>query len=183
MGEIKGTWLVDLVRILRAAKDKNFSAYLTPEDQKIIATKILASQWYPFDTYLRVGLAVFKEVGRSNLDASRAFGRLNMQNLMETYQNLLAPGDPAEGIRKYDALRGSFFRKIASGTRLVKCGPKEALAALDLVETDRIGEVTASFAYQLAGNFEVLVEKCGGKQVTVKLIKAPGGYEFLMTWK
>ena len=58
--KVKGTMLIDQVRMIRGNKDKDWNKYLTPEDLNIIKGRVLPAAWYPLETYKRCGRAVFQ---------------------------------------------------------------------------------------------------------------------------
>lgn len=43
--KVKGTVLLDYVRLIKAVKDKNWDKYLTDADKQIINGRILPSLW------------------------------------------------------------------------------------------------------------------------------------------
>jgi hypothetical protein len=180
--KVKGTWMVDLVKLLRAAKDKDFSKYLTKEDFVVLNSKILPSQWYPFETYKRLGLAVFKVIGNSQLTASRAFGRMNMANLLKIYGNIMIPGDPAATVEKFAALAGNFFQGIGTGYRVVERGPKSIKIKIVIDEKDDLGETAILFPHQISGNVEELLIQSGAKNHRLELEKVADGSILTATW-
>ena len=46
--QVKGTVLIDLVKQVRAEKDKNWGEYLTAKDMEIIDSEVLTSSWSYF---------------------------------------------------------------------------------------------------------------------------------------
>ncbi len=45
--KVKGTMVVDQVKLIRGNKSMNWSKYLKPEDWEAINKRILPSEWYP----------------------------------------------------------------------------------------------------------------------------------------
>ncbi len=184
MKRVKGTWLTDYVKVIRANKDKKteFEPFLKPEDWKIVDSKILPSQWYPLESFKRLGKAIFKVVADSNLQTTRQFGRLIARELLKTYKNLVIPDDPAASILKLIQLHENFFRDIDSGTQLVEKKDRYIHIKLTLAATDMIDEMAEPFAWQLAGKMEELAILAGAKNVTLQVQKNPQNFDLKFSW-
>ena len=71
---VKGTLLLDYVRMIRANKELDWDEYLETEDWEVINSQILSSQWYSYDSFRRIAYGVFKVIGKSeNLSISRDY--------------------------------------------------------------------------------------------------------------
>ncbi len=103
--EVKGTLLLHWVKAIRANRDKDWSDSLTAEDWELIDGRILPSNWYPFEQWVRIGSALFKVAGNRDLNLTRVFGLDWMKNFLEVYKNILVDGDPAASITKFGQLR------------------------------------------------------------------------------
>ena len=107
---LKGTVILDLVKIIRALKDLPWDEYLQPEDWEIINSMALPTAWYPIESYMRMGLAVFKLAAGGSEEAVRQFGRQAMQGLFNgPYRPFLDKGDPHQAVGKFIELRRSLF--------------------------------------------------------------------------
>ena len=181
--EVKGTWITDYARIIRANKDKNWNKYLTPEDWKIINAKILSSVWYPYESFMRMGRAVFREIAQGNLEVSRVFGKMFLENIVAVYKNIITPGDPVTSIGKIYALQGTFFRDIPSLIAPVLHEKNRTVVRISVTELEtKMGEPEA-FAYQFMGIMEKLIEKVGVKKYSAEVRTVEGGYEIEMRWE
>ncbi len=181
--EVKGTWLLNFVKVIRANKDKDFSQWLEPEDFEIIRERIMPSSWYPLKSFLRMGRAIFKGVAESNLDVTRLFGRLIMQSNLKIYKNLLVEGDPATSIDKFALLRKSFFGGIASFIEVIDKG--ENWTEYKLIMTDHKYmelDTADAFSYLLAGCVEQLAEQTGGKNAGSIVRRETDKYVTRITW-
>ena len=98
---IKGTLFSEYVRMIKSSRDLPWDQYLTDEDFKLIEDRILASGWYPLDAYKRMGLAVFKLIAKSNVDAAWNWGRASMEGITKIYKNLLAVDTPGDAARRF----------------------------------------------------------------------------------
>jgi len=181
--EVKGTWLTDYAKMIRAAKDKPWDKYLTPEDWEIINSKVLSSVWYSYESFNRIGKAVFREIAQGNLAVSRTFGKMFAENLAAVYKNVLVPGDPAATISKVYALQGSFLRDIPSIIAPVVHEKNRTVVKISVSQREReIGEPEA-FAYQFMGMLEKLAEKVGARKCRSAVREVEGGYEVELNWE
>jgi hypothetical protein len=178
----KGSILLDYVRIIRANKDLNWNRHLRPEDWEIINSKILPSQWYPLETYRRVGNAVFREVAKSNLETTRQFGRFNIKNVLQIYKNILVPGNPVKSVSNYIVLQKTFIDDNTDKARVAAQGQDSLLYDMtNLSEVYESAELE-QFSYQIAGNLEALVEEATGKKAKATITRKPDGFEILVKW-
>ena len=79
--KVKGTLIIDYVRIIRANRERSWDRWLAKEDWEIIDGQVLPSNWYPYESFRRIGFAVFKEIANSDLNVAQQFGRLTIRNL------------------------------------------------------------------------------------------------------
>ena len=107
-GQVKGTLFVDYVRMLRAQKGVDWSRHLTADDLVFLSQRIEPADWYPMETFERMGLAILNEI-TPNLDLVRAWGRAQIDWLSQTHANLIAVGDARETLMRFRVLRASFF--------------------------------------------------------------------------
>lgn len=179
--EVKGTFFLDFIKVIKSNKDKNLGKWLTPEDWNVINSKIMPSQWYPYETYQNAGQAIFKEVAKENVDITRAFGKMIGVNLSVFYQNLLIPGDPAASVEKFVILRNNWFKGVKTAFQLLD-RHKNSLTFKLIYSADDKVPAEEAFAYLLAGILEGLIDQTGAKNVKLKIIKDQEGYKFLYEW-
>lgn len=180
--EVKGTWIVDYVKLIHAFKDKNWDKYLEAADWDIVRSKVLPSGWYPYDSFNRIGRAVFCEVAGQNLDIAKGFGKSFADSILQIYKNLVVPGDPGATIGKIYALQGTFFRDIPSMISPTAHEPNRSVVRINVSERElRLGAVEA-FSYQFAGMMERLAELAGAKTFKTRVGKTGSGYEIEITW-
>jgi hypothetical protein len=181
--QVKGTWLLDFVKMIRSNKDKNFDQWLTRADWDIINSQVLPSQWYPYESFNRIGRAVFRGVSGSNLEITKAFGKLMMKNLLDVYKSVLIEGDPAESVEKFNVLRRTFFKDIESDIMPTSKEDKRMKMKLIIVEIDRqVGEPEA-FAHLLSGALEELTVRAGAHSADCGVDEIEEGYELTLTWE
>jgi hypothetical protein len=183
--QVKGTILVDLVKQVRVAKDKNWGQYLTPEDMALVNGEILTSAWYPDAFFYRLSLAVYKIIGGSSTDACFAYGQLTAHNMVEVYKNILVQGDPVATIERFVTRRQSFFSteyQDAEKTHLEKADSRIILHAV-MDKKIRKTEVEVVIVYSLLGIIHELAGLAGGKNVRSHLEKKEDQYELAVQWK
>ena len=157
---VKGTLFVDYVRMLRGFKGADWSRHLKAEDLGYLVRRVEPDQWYPMETFERMGLAILAVVAQGNLETVRAFGRGSIDWLCRTHPDLVAPGDPRDSLMRFQVLRRSFFSYAALAINHVSDG--EASIDVSYGMSDAAEEAAA---WQTLGFFERLLEVAGGKDV------------------
>jgi hypothetical protein len=160
---VKGVLFLDYVRMLKAHKGVEWTAFLSPEDAAYLEMTIDKTAWYPMETFERMGNAILKFVAGNELMPVQMWGRFSAAQLKHAHPRLLAPSDPVETLNRFHVMRQTFF-------------DFEALKVLMLHE----GEAQISIAYQMGmpaeeaaavqtmGFFEGLLELAGAKDVRAK---------------
>ena len=183
---VKGTVILDLVRIIRSEKDKNWEPYMAPEDMEIINGTVMASKWYPGDSFWRISYAVAKEVGRMEPENLFAFGRLSASSYLKLYNRLLVPGDPAATIERcisswnlfYDFEGSADYRRNET-----QKGPNRiTIKAYDYPEM-LLPEMRFPYFYGLAGYYQEMAERAlAGKEIRNTFTDKGDHYEIAYTW-
>jgi len=153
---VKGTLFVDYVRMLRSRKDVDWSATLQPQDMSFLAQPILPANWYPMETFERLGLAILREIAKGSLEAVQAWGRFSMDELRAVHADLVAEGDVVESLMRFQVLRGSFFDFRAIEILEVTDGEARIQVAYGMSK-----EAEEAASYQTLGFFERLIELAG----------------------
>ncbi len=163
--KVKGSMLLDQVRMIRANKDKDWDKYLKPEDWEIINGRILPSMWYPLEIFQRCGLGVFNLVAGGNLDIVRARGRARGKELFgEIYKSLVADPDPLKALDRFVLIQGQIFSW--STLEFEKIDDKHAKMSSSYDSDDPSNK---PYCYQLMGYLDQLVEMAGGKNARIEL--------------
>jgi hypothetical protein len=157
---VKGTLFVDYVRMLRAHKGVDWAAYLLPEDMDFLLARIEPLDWYPMKSFERMGLAILAEIAHGDLETVRAFGRISIDWLCHQHPNLLAQGDPATTLMRFQVLRRTFFDYPA--LELTSLSDGEAAVGVSY-EMGAPAEEAAT--WQTLGFFERLLEVAGATEV------------------
>jgi hypothetical protein len=162
---VKGSLFLDYVRMLRAYKGIDWSPYLDAQDIAWLSLQIEPGFWYPMESFERMGVAILREIARDDLKLVKHFGRVSLDALCKQFDNLVAPGNPAESLVRFKVLRQSFF-------------DFPALEIDDLFEDAAVASVRFGMGpvaeeaatYQTMGFFERLLERSGGSPVRVTLL-------------
>ena len=163
---VKGTLFLDYVRMLRKRKQVDWSKYLNQEDMELLNQMILPSNWYPLETYQRMGVAVLHEISKGDNEMARAWGRGAMDELVGIYKTLVKPGQPLDSMKKFQVLRSRFFD--FEGLEVV---PKEDKRVHVIVDVAFGGVADEAYAFQMLGSFERLLELSGAKNIQFEIIK------------
>lgn len=158
----------DYVDIVKSNPDRNWDSYLKPQDWEVINSQVLASTWYPYDTFRRIAYAIFKEVAGGNLEAVRAYGRHSMKDTIKIYKNILIEGEPVESIKKLGMLTKTFFDLDVS-LKIVEEGEKMVKVKPQIPQHEDEPEAAIAYFHQLRGSLEGLVGQAGGKNVDSSL--------------
>lgn len=162
---VKGVLFVDYVRMIKRKKDADWSAFLTPKDMGLLSQKIEPEEWYPFDTFERMGIAILHEIAAGDMQLVRTWGKLQVDPLVKIYDSLVEPGEPRESMMRYQVLRRSFFD-------FDSVEMKSLLGDFVRLEIDYFMSRTAeqAAAWQTLGFFERLIELSGAKNIKHKFI-------------
>jgi len=157
---VKGSLFVDYVRMLRSYKATDWSKRLKPEDMSFLVRRIELDEWYPMESFERMGLAILDEIAHGELETVRAFGRVSIDWLCKSYPNLLAQGDPRDTLMRFHVLRRGFFEYAALEMPSVADG--EASVRVSYGMSPRAEEAAS---WQTLGFFERLLDVAGAREV------------------
>jgi len=164
MRRVKGSIMLDFVKVVHRARHLPWDRYLTAQDFELVESMILPSSWYPLETYQRIGLAVYELLGQGRPENARRWGQESMARLMEgVYQKALLKGDPLEAIKSFITLRKTLidFGEFA----LNPIGPGQV--EFIMFEVNEIPGLEP-FSHMFVGNMEKLAAANGGREVTVE---------------
>ena len=165
--KVKGTMMVEQVRLIRSNKQLNWNKYLVPEDWKVINSTILPSAWYPLDTYRRCGKAVFQLLAHGNTEIVRLRGRVRGKELFETtYKHVVFEPNTMNALSSFVNIYGQLFNVSPLGFK--KITDKHATISHDYDHSD---PGNLPFCYQLMGHLDTLIEMTGGKNHKIEMTK------------
>lgn len=166
--QVKGTMLIDQVRMIRGNKDKEWNKYLKPEDLTIVQGMVLPAAWYPVETYKRCGRAVFQVLAGGNTDIVRLRGRIRGKELFETtYKHVIADRNPLNALSSFVNLYGQLF--MPNPLEFKKIDNKHVNVSYSY--EDKADPGNLPFCYQLMGHFDSLLEMAGGQNAKIEFTK------------
>ena len=182
--KVKGTVIVDLVRIIRSDKNIDWNKYLKPEDAEIVKSLVVASKWYPGDSFWRISLAVTKEVAKMELDMTFEFGRLSAKSFLKVYKRLLIEGNPVASLENCVKLWNSFydFEGAVHQKHQVEKGPGWLKFTVHDYPDILFPEMRAPYFYGLAGYFQEIAERASGKTIENKILDRGNFFEMTYRW-
>jgi hypothetical protein len=173
MNLVKGSMLMEVVRLIRANKDLNWDKHLTSEEINFADSKILPSNWYPLELYEHMSGAVLMEVGKGDLKNAWTWGRFIVGELVgKTYKNLFQGLDVMAAARKFVFFHRQFFKFDDPNFEPLRL---EVLSENEInihVRTPLTGDrLIEPNSHQTAGSFERLVEFFGGKNPGLEFLE------------
>ena len=163
--KVKGTMMLDLVRMIRANKKMDWNKYLKPGDREFIDSMILQSKWYPMEIYQRFGWILFQTLAGGNLELVRLRGRERGRELFtDIYKSIIADHDPMKALNKLVTIYSSLFN--FSSLTFENSGEKHAKVYHDYDPKD---PANVPYCHQLMGHFDTLVELTGGRNARINL--------------
>lgn len=157
---VKGALFVDYVRMIKSRKDVDWAAHLKPEELELAGGKIELNDWYPMESFERMGNAILREIAEGEVEAVRMWGRFSMDELFKIHESLIAEGDPRESFMRFKVLRGSFFNFEALDFKSLL--EKEATIEVDYLMGK---EAEKAASYQALGFFERILELSGARKI------------------
>lgn len=160
---VKGSLFLDYVRMIKKRKETDWGKYLVPEDFEILDQTILPSQWYPLESYQRLGVATFHEIAGGDVEVVREWGRISLDEMTNIYKNLINKTDPLRSLEKFKLLRSRFFD--FEGLHIEPRPENRVHIKVDLAFS---GVAEEAYGYQMLGSFERLLELSGAKNIQHK---------------
>ncbi len=157
---VKGSLFVDYVRMLRSRRDVDWSKYLNAEDHGYLVQRVEPETWYPMETFERMGIAIFDEVARGDLEVVRMFGRVSIDWLCRSHENLVAHGDPRDSLMRFQVLRQTLFDYPAISIATIT----DADASIH-IRYGMSAKAEEAASWQTLGFFERLLEVAGATKV------------------
>jgi hypothetical protein len=161
---IKGSVLVDYVKLMHANPDLPWSEYLSPDDLAQLSQLLLPASWYPIELFDHLGLAVFRLVSKENWEVVKAYGRFLADKMNSESPGLVSRGRPADTLKKYRAILERLYSYPI--VEFAEVGPGRARAEFkhqpeDVAVRQLLEVTTATIAR--------LVELSEGREITVQV--------------
>lgn len=106
---VKGVLFLDYIKMIKSRKEVDWSKYLKPEDLAYLDQQIIETEWYPMESFERMGVGILREIAGGSLKGVRWWGSQSVEALVQMYPDLVCPGDPRESLMRFIILRRSFF--------------------------------------------------------------------------
>lgn len=163
---VKGVLFADYARMMRSQKRIDWARHLGEEDLRWLAVRIAPDDWYPMESFERMGNAILAEIASSDLETVRAWGRYSVDQLLAANPHLVAPGDPVETLMRFRVLRSTYFDFEALEIPTLTDDQAEIVIHYHM---GPIAEEAASF--QTRGFFERLLELSGAVAVDARFLE------------
>ena len=158
---IRGSIFADYVDMIRKNKSVDWSKHISPGDLELTKQIILPGSWYPLEVFSRLGEAIFREVGKGNLEAARLWGRVSVDRLSKLYSiAVLVKGSPLKTLEKFKKISHLFFD--FEGFEFTVRGDNHVSIKIS-PEFGRLA--AAAYTHQILGSFQRLVELAGAQGV------------------
>jgi hypothetical protein len=142
-----------------AAWDRVLEA-LPPHDARLLSPRLLASHWYPFETYNRVDDTICRLFGNGDLNLCRDLGIDSARRALSGTYRLYLKDGPAALLRRLAALHGTFYD--AGSMEVTGLGPGHCA-----IRTVYVPRSTPTNCLVAEGFYRTAVEMCGGRNVRV----------------
>jgi len=181
MAKVKGTILIDFVKTIKADKSGTYDPFLTDEDRKIIDERLLASAWYPYDTFKHCMQAAVHILAKDNMDTVHQWGRMYGEAIVTgVYKGMIKEGRPMESLQKYNSSVRNLFD--FGELRVEPKGDNQATMKIRGFDPDFEPQF-----HMIAGWIERSLELCGAKDIECRFEEKSweGGDEtsLALSWK
>lgn len=163
---VKGVLFSDYVRMIRSHKGVDWASQLHREDLFYLRSTIEPLDWYPMETFERLGNAILREIASDDLEAVRMWGRMSVDQLSATIPALIAEGDPVETLMRFRVQRATYFDFEA--LELPTLTDDHAHVVIHYF-MGPIAEEAASF--QTMGFFERLLQRAGATEISARFLE------------
>lgn len=164
---VKGSLLIDFVKMIRGNPDLPWSEHMLPEDMDLVNQMILPASWYPMESFQRIGIAIFKLVAKEDYGLLRFYGRSMADKFNEELPGLVCEGRPADTLNKQGLIQQRLYSFDVAQTEDV--GPCHMIVHIYTTPE----EVAAKQMIEInSGLVERLLELSGATNIRVKLVEA-----------
>ncbi len=156
--QIRGTFLKDYVKIVRATLDADWGRFLTAADWEIVNSMIIPSAWYPADTMGRIARGLYELHSNRSYDFIRRVSRAQAPVYLEDVIHFLKKDDINSAVNSFIYMAGRFVDEISvslagSGTDYIEVSfcPVDDAPSFDC------------YREVMAGYLEWVISENGGK--------------------
>jgi len=164
---VKGSLIVDYVKMIRGNPQLPWADHLKPEDLALINQLILPSSWYPMEVFQRIGMATFKLVAQENYTVIRAYGRALADRINQENPGMVVKGRARNTLRKYREIQNRMYSFKPVETE--DLAPQRLLIHIFSAPTEPEAKLLMEI---ISGTLERLIELSGGRDIKIKLLEA-----------
>lgn len=95
--------------MIRRQKNVDWSQVLLVTDLAYLRKHIDEEEWYPMESFERMGVAILKHSDGATLDAVRMWGRFSASTYAERHADLIERNAPMESLMRLKVLRSTLF--------------------------------------------------------------------------
>jgi hypothetical protein len=179
---VKGSVLVDYVKLMRASPQLPWADHLSPADLEQLNAMILPASWYPVDLFQRLGLAVFRLLSKESFEVVRGYGRFLAEQMNAQNPGLMVKGRPRDTLNKFQVIQDRLF-----SYKVVEI--KEQVPGRCIFQANFLPQDVGIKIYMevTAATLGRLIEFSGGRNVRARVIEGmwQGGSSNVMelTWE
>lgn len=176
---VRGTNLVDIVRLIRAHRHDRPLPEFGPWEQDLLRKRVSTSTWYSLQVYESLLQVVHRYVYDGSEAAAQNMGRVSARERLAKHpERLLVPADPLASLSKLPALwRESFNFGDVSVTPLVGAERHGAR-----IQISGYPDMSACLGHTILGWVLEVVERAGGNAPTVRLEERPWMHNNVLTF-
>jgi hypothetical protein len=187
--KVRGIGLVPSVTIIRA----HLAAH--PEQKDLLKEYLTDPEWrtlmfliksdYPYALFIGLYKILFYILAGGRLENARKVGKELATTLLTDFSYLLASGIPFQCLQKFITFQASCFSGTAFKISLEATAANSVKIILIPTDEDKKDEKAANaLAEQLAGSYEELISRAGGKYIwTVISSIQNNNFEINLSWK
>ena len=163
---VKGSVLVDYVKLMRASPQLPWADHLSPEELKQLQEMILPASWYPVELFQRLGLAVFRLISKESYEVVHGYGRFLAEQMNAQNPGLVVKGRPKDTLNKYQVIQDRLISYKA--IEIKEQGPGRLIFQANFLPQD---EAIQLYMEVTAATMARLIEFSGGRNVRARLLE------------
>jgi len=172
MSKVKGALFMNLAKMIRENKDKNWDKYLTDGDKQIVYESVMPNSWYPIGVYERSAYAIFMEMGDGKLESAWAWGRFLIEDLGNRfYHNLVKFNDPVGSFERCNKFLNQWLKYDDPDFVPLEVEKISDKSVKIIVRHEKKIPFFEAMVHQVAGSMERIAELNGGKIVKAKIVE------------
>lgn len=160
---VRGVLFADYVRIIRRALP-TWRELIDPQDVALVSSRIDLEQWYPMDTFGRLGVVILEHIIGDEHDAVRLWGREQVATILQFFPELAVGNEPRDSVLRFQGYLSSLFDFPAVRVELLE--DERAQLRVHYGLPPRPEEAAT---WQTLGFFEELLTASGAREVELSV--------------